>query len=77
MKKFLLVLAVLALAGCDARTKELTNKFILPEELKECKVYALQADGGNGMYAMVCPNSTVSTSVQEGKTYRHTVTYSR
>lgn len=77
MKNILLAVAVLALFGCDAETRDSTRKYILPAGLERCKIYDLSRDGtGNTMTIVVCPNSTVSTSERVGKTDQYTTTYS-
>ncbi|MFW2169481.1 hypothetical protein ABTP23_16230 [Acinetobacter baumannii] len=49
MKKALFALAVLFLAGCEPSTKEKTGDFILPPDLKDCRIYNL-SDGSNMGY---------------------------
>lgn len=71
MKYLLMVFAFIMLMGCDPVTKEKTNGYILPEDLKECKVYYL-SNGGSSMNALVCPHANTTTSYQNGKVRYHT-----
>jgi hypothetical protein len=67
MKKIMLALCVgLLLGGCDATTTEV-HGFILPEGLKDCKIYRLR-DGISHITVTRCPNSSTSTQYQTGKT---------
>lgn len=60
--KYIAVTALILLAACDASTSEKTNKYVLPEELKDCRVYRMQGSGAEGALTIVrCPNSEVTT----------------
>lgn len=71
MKKSLFVLSlVLVLTGCSKETKNITEKFILPDGLKDCQVYFLQSSAINHIQVVRCPNSDTTTSYSSGKTRR-------
>lgn len=67
MYKLIGVMVVLALAGCENRATEV--HYVLPNELKDCKIYYLESTRNHDLTVMRCPNSTTSTnySVQNGK----------
>lgn len=62
----LILLTIFALAGCESRTTEL-HDFILPEGLKDCKIYFM-TNGVNHVTITRCPNSSTSTEYKTGKT---------
>lgn len=67
MKRIPLILfTIFALVGCDSRTVEL-HDFVLPEGLKDCKIYFM-TDGVRSITVTRCPNSSTSTQYQTGKT---------
>lgn len=76
MKKLLFIIPVLFLvAACDPGYSDLSAKYsVLPEELKDCKIYRLQGDGTGSMAVMRCPLSTTSVTYMEGKTQVTTAT---
>lgn len=59
MKKILIALGIVALAGCSPSAKQ---KYfpVLPEELKDCKFYRLEDGGGAAITVARCPNSITS-----------------
>ncbi|WP_354734553.1 hypothetical protein [Acinetobacter nosocomialis] len=73
MKKALFALAVLFLAGCKPETSDETNKFVLPPELKDCRVYDLYSSTGASVTAVRCPNSSTSTEYRVGKSTRTSI----
>lgn len=67
MKYVLVILVAFTLLGCEARTpQDRTLGYILPEELKDCKIFRIN-DGMNGMYITRCPKSDTSTEWLQGK----------
>ncbi|HGH3630014.1 TPA: hypothetical protein ACJK7G_000358 [Acinetobacter baumannii] len=72
MKKALFALAVLFLAGCEPSTKEKTGDFILPPDLKDCRIYNL-SDGSSTITTMRCPNSSTATQYRVGKSTRNSI----
>jgi hypothetical protein len=70
MKSWILVFAVM-LSGCAPSAEERTANFtVMPEGLKDCKVYRI-SDGSENITVVRCPNS--STTSRIGKT-KKTVT---
>lgn len=62
MKMILTAIFGLFLFGCDSSYKNKTEDFQLPEELKDCKVYALRGENySNWMYVVACPNKQTTT----------------
>lgn len=80
MKKiFALVVMVLFLSGCDAETKDYTDSYLLPKGMEDCKVYRLipdQSRGTSEITAIVCKNSSTTTSYRQNKTTKSVSTYS-
>lgn len=74
MRKFLL-LSTLLVAGCTPSAREMTADFtVMPEGLKDCKIYRLTPQGGMGSINVVrCPLSSTTTMYSSGKT-RHNTT---
>lgn len=62
----------LTLTGCSKETVETTDTIILPEGLKDCKLYRV-SDGFNTIKIMRCPNSSTSTKYRSGKTDRQAI----
>lgn len=74
MKYIFVIFISLMLFGCgDPETHEATNRFVLPEELKDCKVYSLTHNQMNWITVMRCPNSVTSTTYVEGKTTKSSI----
>lgn len=74
MKLLMIILSVIMLAGCEPSYKEKTQNFtILPDELKDCKFYDVRSNTGSNLKIVRCPNSTVSTTYNNGKTTLTTV----
>ena len=72
MKKLILLLCV-ALSACDKKTTEIGDRYVLPKELSDCKVFRLSDDGVGEITAMRCPNSSTSVVSSDGKTKRKTI----
>lgn len=62
MKKIFAVVAVLALVGCHAETRDVKANFAIPEELKDCTFTRMQSEGGSTITVVRCPNSNVSVT---------------
>ena len=72
MKSWILVFAVM-LSGCAPSAEERTANFtVMPEGLKDCKVYRI-SDGSENITVVRCPNSSTTSSNRIGKT-KKTVT---
>lgn len=74
MKKLLFVSGVLfivalSLVGCSPSATEETAKFtVMPEGLKDCKIYRITPTGGDSLNVVRCPLSNTTTSYSSGKT---------
>jgi hypothetical protein len=72
MKSWILVFAVM-LSGCAPSAEERTANFtVIPDGLKDCKIYRI-SDGGENITVVRCPNSSTTSSYRIGKT-KKTVT---
>lgn len=68
MKKLIGILfAAGIISGCTNSAKEVFFP-VLPQELKDCKVFYLTKESGSAITVMRCPNATTSTSYTSGKT---------
>jgi hypothetical protein len=70
MKSLLLVtMLALVLTSCDSETKEVSGKFELPPELRDCVIYSMYSDGAlqQDITVVRCPLSQTSTTYREGK----------
>lgn len=74
----LLTIATLMVTGCDdsdtGSQRNVTAKYNLPTEMADCVIYRMS--GGmsvNELTVVRCPNSTTSTTHQEGKVRRTTI----
>jgi hypothetical protein len=78
MKKLLIIVVLLVIAGCcsgcSPSVESLDESFtVRPKELKDCTIFRL-GDGYMGHITVVrCPNSTTSTTERVGKTTQTTV----
>lgn len=69
MKKLMFIAVLLTLAGCgDPSAKDSTDKWMLPDGLKDCKIYSLSNGKGSYMQVVRCPNSATTSSYTQGKT---------
>lgn len=73
LKASFLVLAMSTLVGCDANTVQVSQDFVWPTALADCKAYRLQASSTKVLYVVRCPKSDVSTTYQSGKNSQTTV----
>jgi len=59
-------LSLMLLTGCNPSTTEVSNDFIIPPGLYDCKFYDMKREGSGSAYLVVrCPNSDVSTSMNK------------
>lgn len=63
----LILLATGLLAGCSAETRTITDNYILPSELSDCKVFLLD-NGMSAMRVVYCPQAVTTTTHTVGKT---------
>lgn len=74
MKKILLTIAALIFVGCEAETKVVTDSYVLPTELSDCKVYLMYPNNNNKASTITvvrCPLSNTST-IYSGKHSQYT-----
>ena len=57
IKIAMIILAVGVLSACTPNTTEETSSYVLPEGLKDCKVFVMQANGLSRITVVRCPNS--------------------
>lgn len=68
--RVLLMFFALILLGCESQTRDVSGAYVLPEGLKDCKVYYMDSDKERDLSVLRCPNSATTTSmtVSSGKT---------
>ena len=59
------VFAIVTVA-CTPSYKQLDYP-VLPEELKDCKIFRINNSAGTFLYVVRCPNSSTSTTFHSGK----------
>lgn len=62
MNKLVIVILTLILTACSKETKNISERYQLPKELSDCKVYSMRAEGGFNITLVRCPNSSTTTS---------------
>lgn len=67
MKRIILGLFLAGLVGCEAGHEERTSHYLLPPELKDCKVFLLTSDEGKYLRVVRCPNSSTNVRYNCGK----------
>lgn len=72
MKKVLMIAAIIGLSGCSNGYSE-KNFPVVPDELKDCRFFALTNDSGAHITVARCPNSATTTTYKSGKTTKATV----
>ena len=71
--KSLLVLAIaVLLVACEPETKDVTDKFLVPEEFSDCVFKRMGSTEGIIITIVRCPNSTVS-AIQSDKSHTTTI----
>lgn len=73
MKMLSVLCLIVLLTACNAETRDRSSDFKLNDELKGCKVFTLDSDDGLRLYAVKCPNSSVTTK-RADEEYPPTVT---
>jgi hypothetical protein len=68
----LILLTMIALAGCENGYREKSYPAI-PPELKDCRFFYLSNSAGDSIQVARCPNSTTTTTYRSGKTTRSAV----
>lgn len=76
MKLLRVVLSVVILTGCGyepSYTDDTKSFSVLPEGLKDCKIYYIKNSVGYSLSVVRCPNSQTSTTYSVGKSTATTV----
>lgn len=68
MKYALIGLVAIILSGCDSEPTDATNRFNLPKELSDCKIFYV-----SNLTIVRCPNSSTATTHLQGKVQTTTV----
>jgi len=81
IKKLMLALCVMFLSATalGANSRNITEEYVLPSEMKGCKIFHLSGGGFSysSLYVTHCPNALTDTSFASGKTHQHVVNGSR
>lgn len=76
MKKLLgMIMLSVLLSGCEPSTTEISNEYIMPPGLEDCKLYSMFGSGGQILYVMRCPDTTTTTNA--GKHKKSVVTFNQ
>lgn len=67
----LAIVISLLLSSCEKSAKETTEDYILPDGLKDCKIFDLRDASGSYLRVVRCPLSNASAQYRSGK-----ITYS-
>ena len=54
-------LSLILLTGCNLSTHEVSNDFVIPSGLHDCKFFAMTRAGGSSVLVVRCPNSDTAT----------------
>lgn len=59
---------VIMLSGCNPTYTDKSSSYLMPEGMKDCKVYSLEGDATSKTLTVVrCPQSETSTTFMNGK----------
>lgn len=67
MKMIYLAGMLALLSACTPTGREDTSYTVMPQGLRDCKVYTITNDSGGRLYVVRCPNSDTSTTYKSGK----------
>lgn len=69
MSKLFLIAAIFLVVGCSKSTKNVSEKYELPEGLTDCTVYYMTGENARSLTVVRCPNSSTTTrySFKSGK----------
>lgn len=65
MNKLFVLFLILTLSACSKETTNISEKYQLPNELSDCKIYRMIAEGGSSLTLVRCPNSSTTTDYTE------------
>ncbi len=64
----------IVLSGCNPSYTDKSTSYLMPEGMKDCKVYVLDGDASSKTLTVVrCPSSDTSTTYNVGKSSYETV----
>lgn len=69
----MVVLGAFMVSACGPETNERTGNYILPPGMENCHIYRMRADTDRDLVAVVCKNSTTTTTYRENKTTKSVV----
>lgn len=73
MKKIFICSVLLLLVGCEKNYTDRTNRYALPPDLNDCKIYNL-SNGLSDLKVVRCLNSSTSATYMNGKVEQSVVT---
>lgn len=65
--KYFIITSFILLSGCAKTVEDISDEFLLPKELKDCRVYNLQASNLSTIKVVRCPQSTTTLNYLSGK----------
>ena len=81
IKKLVLTLFIMVVSATafGANSKNITEEYVLPPEMKGCKIFHLSGGGFSysSLYVTHCPYAVTDTGFPSGKTVQHVVSGSR
>ena len=78
LRKFATISAIVFLVGCTPTAKDLSHEFtVMPEGMKDCKIYGLVSNIGSRVTAIRCPNSSTITNFSSGKSTHSVIVVER
>lgn len=69
----MVLLGAVMVSSCGPVTNEHTGNYILPPGMENCHVYRMIADNDRDLTAVICKNSTTTTTYRENKTTKSVV----
>lgn len=64
----------IVLSGCNPSYTDKSTSYLMPEGMKDCKVYVLEGDASSKTLTVVrCPSSDTSTTYRVGKSSHRTI----
>ena len=74
MKKLIVSVALIFIAGCEAQSQKMTFQAELPDGFKDCVFARMMQSNGASYVIGRCPNSTTTVSQRQGKTTTSVIT---
>ena len=64
----------IVLSGCNPSYTDKSTSYLMPEGMKDCKVYVLDGDASSRSLTVVrCPSSDTSTTYRVGKSLHRNI----